>query len=665
MLKFFRKYNKVILVVGGSLLMVIFLLPAGLTQFAGSGSLAPTMAKMGDRSLTTRDRQQAGAELNAVAMTVGPAMLSAFNLDQDAPAEHWLLLSETAERAGLVGGVRDGQSFISEAARISYRQGLVDQARFLGETWLQQQLFREDEEVALLIARIEENRREAQQSLGLTTEEFDIALSKARGVWRMLNAADTTSIFSRPEAVQLAKEIRDTATVSGALLPATQIADSLEDPPIERQEAHFEEYRDVDASEDPMGIGYRQPDAVQFEALRIDHLALASRIPLDPVEMRKYFIRNQDQFPADTTFEDNETSVRERYRVEETNRVKDRLNQLIQNEVARWRRQLEGTSRKKVVPADWELRAPRFGDLVTMILRELTDQFGVTDPVAVTGLETAGGFWDFEGLTQLPIGSSRLPVPGGMTLPFPQIAMEVQELGGDERLGIQTGLIYGPMRDANGSFYYFRIVDTRPAARAQNLESVSSQVVRDLKLLDALDLLEEQADSYRQQIVDGGLSSVAESLGLEVVSPMTVTEVDVRTSPVGPPVPEFNDEAFRTAVIENARLTDPTSILEQTPSMDRTAAAVIREQRGLALAELISWRPLTIEQFRTSLPAISAAARRSKGVDLSRTYSFESLTERLDFRWMPGFGPEAEEGEESAGDLEGDAVSEATGEAEG
>src|SRR5690606_32878880 len=99
MLKFLRKYSKWILVVGGSLLMVAFLLPQALTQFAGDPG-SQTYMRIDGRKITGHRARLAFQEYAALDMLPtggqGRGGLE-IALGIETP-DHWLLLTDLAER---------------------------------------------------------------------------------------------------------------------------------------------------------------------------------------------------------------------------------------------------------------------------------------------------------------------------------------------------------------------------------------------------------------------------------------------------------------------------------------------------------------------------------------------------------------------------------------
>ena len=117
MFKFLRKYDKWILAVGGTLLMITFLVPQaiqGLSQYSAQTGATwatvgapPTKISVGDAELLRRqtrlvDSLGAGNMLNQLGVGSDPA--------------HWFLLRREAEAAGLIGGPSSGYAFAEQMA---------------------------------------------------------------------------------------------------------------------------------------------------------------------------------------------------------------------------------------------------------------------------------------------------------------------------------------------------------------------------------------------------------------------------------------------------------------------------------------------------------------------------------------------------------------------
>src|SRR5262245_38068532 len=104
MLKFFRKYNKYILAVGGTLLLITFLIDfsfTGLMKGIGQGSVEWATVGPSQQKVTLGDLHKLQRELQLLQVIQGQMgrLPTPEKLDR---AEYWYLLVREAEEAGLI-----------------------------------------------------------------------------------------------------------------------------------------------------------------------------------------------------------------------------------------------------------------------------------------------------------------------------------------------------------------------------------------------------------------------------------------------------------------------------------------------------------------------------------------------------------------------------------
>ncbi len=109
MVKVLRKYNKYILVVGGSLLMVAFLMPTAINELR-TDPMKQVVAHIGDDGVRQRELFDAETNFRAV-KTVMPAFLFGAIGTPIVDGAHWYLLAREARAGGFVGGEQDGRDW--------------------------------------------------------------------------------------------------------------------------------------------------------------------------------------------------------------------------------------------------------------------------------------------------------------------------------------------------------------------------------------------------------------------------------------------------------------------------------------------------------------------------------------------------------------------------
>ena len=136
MLKIIRKYQLIILVIGGSLLMVVFLFEPIIGRISPDPRKS-TVGKFSDGTkLTGFDFQYASSDLSILKVVVPILLLPENNgglgIEQgqgDASELHWLLLTKQANDAGLIGEAGEGRTWITELAQRNALYQLQTQAR--------------------------------------------------------------------------------------------------------------------------------------------------------------------------------------------------------------------------------------------------------------------------------------------------------------------------------------------------------------------------------------------------------------------------------------------------------------------------------------------------------------------------------------------------------
>ncbi len=641
MLKFFRKYNKIILVVGGSILMVLFLLPAGMSRMLGAGAGA-TVATLDGRKVSINEMNQAGRDLQLIGRFT-PAMLEILGLD-DRHSEHWFLLTQCAARAGLVGGPGDGVEFITRMAETTYQWRLLQASQYDPQIAAQYRAQR-DAIIQNLITSTE-NAREQFIAGGSSPESLDHALAHAYGVFRLLELNTTADVYSTTDAIELAKRVFDSATISYAAIPAGTVAIELE-PTTEELQAHFDEYKAVDRAKDPTGVGYLMPDLADVEWITIDREAVEVRLTLDPIEVNRYWRQNRDRFPGE--YSANQADIEKAYRRVRSDSIFAKANDLIRRRLHASTASLPTQDKYKALPADWETTRPPLDALAREVSAALVQEFALTPGAEII---TVGGPMkrvSGENLQLISgIGQSKLTVTNSSSVTFAQYAMNVRELSGDNRLAAQVGLVYGPLVNDAGNNYYFRVLGVRKAGPPDSLNDVLTMAKTDYRILRGMEMLEESAQDYRKEALAIGLASFARGKGVEYLTDVQVTRQIVRNALTMGIYSRLNVPDFRDPVMDAAQRIDPTVPIADIPLENRIVAVPVPSAKSLLLVEITRFVPMTIERFRTGAAQVRSLAdsTRLTGNPFD-AFSLDALTKRLKFVRYGTKEPDVAEGNDS------------------
>src|SRR5688572_1062749 len=324
MLKFLRKYNKWILVFGGSLLMIAFLVPQGIQQM-GSHKRGHTVARIGERKVRQLDFQQASGELQMIERLLQQP--NAMGVDPEQGAAHWILLKHAAEQAGLYAGEAEGREIFEQLAEgVSARTG-----------------------ESLTIEGFAGNAR-VQPS-----EVYD-ALAKAAAVFRLRSAHNFAAVLSDRKAAAASKSLAD-QTLIDLVFVTGAMADRDSPPPDEASlQEQFTKYRDVKKGEGEYGFGYRLDARLKLEWMRLDRAAIEAAVVIDPVDANKRWRTNRVTYPGE--FEAEKAAVEGEIRAEVVDRAIRAAHDAVKAEVYNATKSLQADGRYRRIPPEW--RRPRW-----------------------------------------------------------------------------------------------------------------------------------------------------------------------------------------------------------------------------------------------------------------------------------------------------------------
>jgi len=248
MLRWFHKYQKIILVVGGSLLMVVFLIP-GADMFMPTGANQP-IGEVDGITFTAQDSNLAGAELELLTRIgrIPPEALP------DDPVQ-WMLLLHEAQRNGI------------------YTTPAAARARWLPGA-----------DIPVLLS----NLRTSEPMLDRALQHLDMYLQHRQLV-------QSSMWTSEPRLRRFTRDVSSQATIELVAIDPRHFRDQI-DPPTEPEIlAHFEKYKDVAPGEsEPYGFGYRLPPRVKIEYLSVPLRHVADVVEIDEIDAVRYY--NQHRF---------------------------------------------------------------------------------------------------------------------------------------------------------------------------------------------------------------------------------------------------------------------------------------------------------------------------------------------------------------------------------
>lgn len=621
MLRILRRYKGWIIGIGGSILMVLFLLPTTATQM-GPNVLSEKIASIDGSKVTVADLREAEAQFEAVG-SVMPEVLIFLGMGDQSRADatyRWLLMSHEARKAGLIGHEGDGESFITDAAEY----GADVRQMMMRQQMIQQGTI----EPAQVLAEYQSKASAWINSTGDPARLYK-ALATARGMIRLTETAGTRTMISTRELTAAGHRLLDTASFGVVIIPAGSITADIPEPTPERIAEHFEKYKSVDSTSDPARIGYLQPDAVDLEYLKIDRNAISAALSIDPVEVNKYFRQNTARFPGE--FAANRAQVENAYRDLRLKQILEQAEKIVRQQIFRSVQNLPLAGNYRTLPDDWDTRKPALNALAETIDAELKKI--VPGDSSYVSVVNDAQWRSFETLSFMGgISSSNFTIPNRGTASFAQYAMTVKELAGETITGVQQGMIHGPTTDFGGSQYYFRINKVRKQGPPESMDEFKAAIIADIRKLDAIEKLKADAEVFRARAIADGLQKLGEAYAIPTQWGYEATREAIRrTGAPNPADPSLNQPALRDALIAAAQKMDPRIDPTTIDPDARTVAVVLPEVGGLVVAQVTRWRPMTLEKFRENLPRIEALARRDAGKSMSDLFGYPRMAARHNF----------------------------------
>lgn len=653
MLKFIRKYQLIILAIGGSLLMVVFLLQPILTKL-GPSPLKAKIASLEDGSNFNRgDIQRANVAISLLKRvnprSLGPRSAGGMGLDSSSESNvalHWLLLVKQAEKAGLVGEAGDGVSWIEDIAQT---ESLIQVF-----TERQQGIIRtpQEEEARLIELRdqiIQVMNRNAALSAGTAGGSMDDVyrvLAQARGVYRLLSSIQTLPAFSDVNAINAAHATLDSVAVNAAVLDSALVASTITDPTQDQLQAFFDTYKAQRPDENEFRIGYTQPTRLQLGWISLDKNVFMNTVVVDQIELNKIWRKDRETYPGD--FGSEKFSLERQYREELAIDMMIEADRIIRAQVLSVTNGFAKNNGLLVLPDDWEARRPHLESIAQTVVERINSQFSVTLPTP--SITMIGDRWlNANDIVSLPefgasayrVGSRQLPTYG-----LPQFfeLTEPNTTGLDVQVGLP--LVDPASEDQLGNRYYAVILGVRAKGPADSLEDVSrEQVMADYKAVEAFKLLSTRINEFMAAIQSNGTLAPAIDLAMALSDdplsenrPGVIRNILVRRDSIDRGVsasfvdPSLNTDEFRTAVLSASSGLDPLASPEAIAANPIPVVVALPSSRSVAVSLVIAPRPVTIERFRTVARSVVTTTAQRELVDAGLgdddPFSFAALSTR-------------------------------------
>ncbi|MEM9881614.1 MAG: hypothetical protein AAF800_01700 [Planctomycetota bacterium] len=648
MFKFFRVYNKIILVVGGCVLMVAFLIPQAVQMF-GPNPLKERLGTMHGQKVVRAQLINAGGQVRMLGALplFGDGLITRDDLG-------WLMIAADARAMGLYASDPEVERAF-EAAGISPEElaGLAQRQRTTvaaireaARAWLVSEQYRQlvtgtayrdprGASPSLAIGRLQRFGEYIQRGLQTVPPEFQQLMMQ-----RLLpEAAAFASGTRRLSGPMLRHFIRDNyASLEGRVALVRPDLDAAPEPSEEKLAELFETYKDTLPGEgEPFPFGYRYPDRVRLTYLEIPMDAVRSQIAVEYLDVLDAYRANPQRF-ADEEGNAPDMPTPEAVRAltdeltdREAERLMGRVVATAQGVLAESLRGLDESGGyydlgEGYEPLPWEAVAAAVRDGHGVEVNLTAD---ASDWTAVDELSSLPG-----------IGRSALG-DGGVS--FAQYVASTRQLADNpdtvmRSVRSQVGVASRPLRGFGGERYFFRLSAAEPTHPPASLDEVREQVIADAKAKAGYEQLVAQADAWRTRVIEEGLDAAAEAGGATASQTLPFQKVDPRTAGEPPavlnvgPSRAFVDAAF--AVVE--AMENPSGELEDRPIAARLAVVPVPDaQGGPALALFVADRfdPLTRSGYERVLAGGASvnADFALADLDTPNPLSLEALARRTGF----------------------------------
>lgn len=585
MFKFLRKYNKYILAVGGTLLLITFLIPFAFTQLLPALGRGGTWATVGDdhpQKISTNELSRIQRELQLI-QNLGPIPA----LDTIDTPQYWYLLVREADEAGLIGPAN---------------------------------LFANTEQMASQLAILSAATGESPSFIRET-------LARIQGVQRLVQLYADVGKYSDRRLRQRARRMFHMVSASTVVIEASAPDDPIEFTDRQLQE-QLDAYADVVPGEGEKGFGYRLPDRAKIEWLEVPADQVRAMVEqsgdLNPVALRKHWKRNEDRLGTPDPASAVPEAVREDLLSTLTEKRLEQIAKFANDQLRLSRRGLSQRAGYLELPDDWQGL-----DLKELALR-IQAEFGVSLP----RYQAVGNRWlTAEDLAELPdVGLAATDKFGTTPMALPELVMSARELSGSSTITLQEGVAGPPLRGEDGSIFLFRIVDTDGSRPPDSIDEVRDELVADLNRLAHFERLEADVERIRQDAIDEGLLAVAVRYGTTVNAPTGISlGLGANLPTIGP------DEEAVAQIIDHAMALPMDVPLRDLPEEDRILVIPVPEKLSILVVNLTDQSPLTTESFafymqNDIIQRRLFAEEFGTGEPIDEAFSYEALAKRHKFK---------------------------------
>ena len=620
MFQFLRKYDKWILVVGGTLLMITFLVPQaiqGLAEYSAQTGAKWATVGSNEESVTAGEADMLRRQTRLIDLLGSSSPLGQLGVGTN-PA-HWFLLVREARAAGLVGGSTSGYEVAQQIAA-----GRTDTEGVTPE---------------MVIATL-------GSQAGLSPQQTIATLAEVRGVTQLLALVGTAGRFSDTR-LRSAAARKSLGIAADVVVIDARTDETLDQPQIEEERLteQMTAHADVLPDADGVAFGYRIPDRFKIEWLVIPKAEVRASLEdspeLGPVELRKAFMKDPARFGAAATtsqFSTEEARIREVVLDDLTDDRMRAIAKFASDQTQFPRRGMGRIGLHYDLPADWAGRRQSF--------TALADEIGKEFDLPLPAYRSSGQEWlTVEDLADADrfggLAASDTDLYGRNRTPVSAIIPALRDFGGSDSIAVQSGVAFPPTFAPDGDLYLARVIATDPSRPPADLDEVRAAVRADVEAMLRYEVLAERLPEIERVARTDGLRSVAGAYGVPVEFAADIREANLQILlqygiELSSSIPGLGTDAGAIAeIVDRAMSLDPTRPVSEQPVDERIFAVALPDRLAVLVVSIDKLMPLTEEQW-TGLaanqgPLQAAIAQDLAAFDPGSIFGFEALKARHAF----------------------------------
>ena len=601
--KFFRKYNKWLLAVFGSGLMVIFLMPEIPSLVSNMGLNSAVVATVDGTAITREELIEYQEQAKIIDRMQGDGALMIPFVGTLDGWEQWYLLVREARQAGMIGGY--ATSPLTEDQSIQFARGFGVSPQTIQKTWVNfagvaNYLLHLNNSAPLSDRRLRQNGRRL----------FDTATAQVVSI-----KADTPSVNSTPSEEAL--------------------------------QSHLDAWGDTEPGQGDHGFGYRLPDRVQMEWISIPDDAirqsLTSSEAMNEIDLLKYWRRHEGE-KGIPNISDGDLEIPEVVRT----RMLDELTEARRNELSRRASDQLRTPRRGfdedrgyiILPEDWASQR--------LALSVLRDQLQTEYDLELPAPGRTASLTPVSELRVLKgIGLASTGKFGQRPVNLSTLLTETKELGGNGLYPIQQDVAGPVLTDRENNLYLFRIDETDAARAPATIDESRDQLTTDLNRLAHYQELLLEIDALRTRSQAEGLDAIAsehdarvQAASFRLYDPR-FAQIFLQNQGTMPKSPQIvpglgTDDDVVAGILDRVSELDTNGSLDTLAAEDRFDVIASDQNLALVLFKLNERNPLTMNEFTTMtetgvLPTLILQDELGDEGSIGSAFTLEALMERNNF----------------------------------